>query len=262
MGEIRRWVLDLNGVEGGAGVFFEAGGGGAGWGGPVVVYCHSHGGRYAVGKEEVLVGRRTSSGRGGRSWCGAGHAVLAIDHWAFGERKPPVGDWTHSSDVVAGAGDVGDDGVRFAQGDGLAGDAGGRGHGEGGDAGDVDGVDDGVVGGGAGRAGEGVRGRVLFDGYSGVVEAGNLKGHGVYYFVPGVMKRFTCGEINGLIVPRGASGVAGELDGLTPVKGSDRTTTELKGAYEELGGGERWRLSGIRWGIRRRRRCGGRRWGG
>ena len=51
--------------------------------------------------------------------------------------------------------------------------------------------------------------------------------HGVYYFVPGLLKHFTTAQINELIVPRAHLGLAGNLDKLTPPEGLDRIDAEL-----------------------------------
>ena len=56
----------------------------------VVLYCHAHGNRFEVGKEEVLLGRPGAAVAALRAGARApGHAVLAIDHWGFGERREP-----------------------------------------------------------------------------------------------------------------------------------------------------------------------------
>ena len=35
-----------------------------------------------------------------------------------------------------------------------------------------------------------------------LIEAKNLKGHGIYYYVPGLLKHFTTSRMNALIAPR------------------------------------------------------------
>ncbi len=53
----------------------------------LVLYCHAHGNNFAVGKEELLRGRPAlQSPPYGTVLPGLGFAVLAIDHWCFGER--------------------------------------------------------------------------------------------------------------------------------------------------------------------------------
>jgi hypothetical protein len=69
-----------------------------------------------------------------------------------------------------------------------------------------------------------------------------LSGHGVYYFVPGLLKHFTTAQINELIVPRAHLGLAGLRDPLTPVEGLDIIDRSLMTAYADAGHPERWKL--------------------
>ena len=70
----------------------------------------------------------------------------------------------------------------------------------------------------------------------------NLSAHGVYYYVPGLLKKFTTAQINALIAPRAHLGLAGLQDKLTPVEGLDLIDAELKKVYAEHGHPERWKL--------------------
>ncbi len=78
--------------------------------------------------------------------------------------------------------------------------------------------------------------------YQALIETHNLKGHGVYYFVPGLLKHFTTAQINSLIAPRAHLATAGNLDGLTPAAGLDRIDRELRDVYARLGHPEQWKL--------------------
>jgi hypothetical protein len=78
--------------------------------------------------------------------------------------------------------------------------------------------------------------------YDALMEINNLKGHGVYYFVPSLLKHFTASQINELIVPRAHLGLAGNLDLLTPPQGLDRIDRDLKQAYAAAGHPERWKM--------------------
>jgi hypothetical protein len=69
-----------------------------------------------------------------------------------------------------------------------------------------------------------------------------LSGHGVYYYVPRLLKHFTTSEINALIAPRAHLGLAGLQDKLTPVEGLDIIDRELTRVYAEAGHAERWKL--------------------
>jgi len=66
--------------------------------------------------------------------------------------------------------------------------------------------------------------------------------HGVYYFVPGLLKHFTTAQINALIAPRAHLGLAGLRDKLTPVEGLDVIERELNQVYAKAGHPERWKL--------------------
>lgn len=66
--------------------------------------------------------------------------------------------------------------------------------------------------------------------------------HGIYYYVPGLLRHFTTAEINSLIAPRPHLSIAGNYDRLTPPQGLDRIDRELKEVYSQLGCPGRWRL--------------------
>jgi len=70
----------------------------------------------------------------------------------------------------------------------------------------------------------------------------DLSAHGVYYYVPSLLKHFTTSQINALIAPRAHLGLAGLQDKLTPVEGLDLIDAALKKAYAEQGHPERWQL--------------------
>ena len=72
-----------------------------------------------------------------------------------------------------------------------------------------------------------------------------LEGHGVYYYVPRLMKHFTAGQINALIAPRAHLALAGTRDALTPIAGLDRVEREMQQVYARMNVPERWRLSRI-----------------
>lgn len=239
-GVVEKWVLDLNGVEGVPAYFLKPAGEGPF---PVVVYCHSHGGRYHVGKEEVLVGAPYAYRPWGEELVRAGYAVLAIDHWAFGERNHHSESDTFKLMLWQGRvmwGMMVYDTLKAI--DWL------------GSRRDVDMTRVAAVGMSMGStmawwaAALDERVKVCVDlccltDFQALIEANNLKGHGLYYFVPGLLNAFTCGEINALIAPRAHLGLAGELDALTPVEGLARIDAEVVAAYDELGAGEKWRLS-------------------
>jgi len=62
--------------------------------GTAILYNHYHGGRYEQGKEELLIPAFKSFGHGlvtGEELVRAGYVVMAIDAYAFGERKDEQG---------------------------------------------------------------------------------------------------------------------------------------------------------------------------
>ena len=75
-----------------------------------------------------------------------------------------------------------------------------------------------------------------------LVEKKGLSGHGVYYYVPALLKHFTTAQINALIAPRPHLGLAGLQDKLTPVEGLDIIDRELQQVYAKAGHPERWKL--------------------
>jgi len=68
-----------------------------------------------------------------------------------------------------------------------------------------------------------------------LIKTQNLKGHGVYYFVPSLLKHFETSEINELIVPRPRLSLNGRLDGLTPPAGVGRVRDHLLPLYRAHG---------------------------
>ena len=83
--------------------------------------------------------------------------------------------------------------------------------------------------------------------FQALIQAGNLKGHGIYYYVPSLLKHFTALEINALIAPRPHLALAGNLDALTPPVGLDRIDAGLKKVYAQAGHPENWQL--LRWDV-------------
>ena len=78
--------------------------------------------------------------------------------------------------------------------------------------------------------------------FQALIETGHLKGHGIYYYVPSLLRHFTTARINALIAPRAHLSLAGNLDPLTPVDGLDRIDRELKQVYAAAGRPDNWKL--------------------
>jgi hypothetical protein len=68
-----------------------------------------------------------------------------------------------------------------------------------------------------------------------LIRTNGLKGHGIYYYVPRLLKHFQTAQINELIVPRPHLSVNGRLDPLTPPAGVEKVRDHLLPLYRKLG---------------------------
>lgn len=75
-----------------------------------------------------------------------------------------------------------------------------------------------------------------------LIDARALDKHGIYYYVPSLLKEWTTAGINALIAPRPHLALAGNYDILTPAKGLDVVDAELKEVYKSAGVPENWKL--------------------
>lgn len=64
-----------------------------------------------------------------------------------------------------------------------------------------------------------------------LIKAHSLKEHGIYYYVPSLLKHFQTAQINELIVPRAHLSVNGRLDPLTPTAGVEKIHEYLLPLY-------------------------------
>jgi len=69
--------------------------------------------------------------------------------------------------------------------------------------------------------------------YGELIKAHGLQGHGIYYYVPSLLKHFQTSEINELIVPRAHLSVNGKRDELTPPAGVDKVRDYLLPLYRK-----------------------------
>lgn len=79
--------------------------------------------------------------------------------------------------------------------------------------------------------------------FQSLIDDDGLDRHGVYYFVPSLLKYFTTSQINALIAPRAHLSLAGNFDNLTPTGGLDRIDRELREIYTAKGKPSHWKLS-------------------
>lgn len=238
---LESWVLDLNGLE--PVPAYLARPKSPGRPAPAVVFDHSHGGGYDIGKKEFVEGRPyLQPVPYAKALTDAGYAALCIDHWCFGERSHTTELDTFKAMLWRGQvlwGMMVYDSIRAL--DWLL------------TRGDVDGSRVATLGMSMGSSmaqwlgalDERVKVTVdiccLTEYHTLLAEKG-LKGHGIYYYVPGLLKEFTASDINALIAPRAHLGLAGTQDKLTPLAGLDIIDRELKAVYAEVGHPERWRL--------------------
>ncbi len=75
-----------------------------------------------------------------------------------------------------------------------------------------------------------------------LIKIDGLKYHGIYYFVPSLLKYFSTSDINGLIAPRPHLSVAGIFDKVTPYDGLLKIDKEMKKIYSKFGKEENWQL--------------------
>ena len=71
--------------------------------------------------------------------------------------------------------------------------------------------------------------------YDELIRTQALNGHGIYYYVPSLLKHFHTAEINELIVPRARLSVNGRKDPLTPAAGVEKVRDYLLPLYRENG---------------------------
>ena len=238
---LERLELDLNGIETAPAYFVKP----KSFSGriPAILYNHAHGGDYKLGKDEFIEGRKelhqppyaeliTSMG-----YCG-----LCMDTWVFGERAARTELDTFKAMLWKGQvlwGMMVYDSLRGI--DYLSSRP------------EVDGARIGTLGLSMGStmawwvAALDTRVKVCVDiccltDFQALIETEGLKEHGIYYYVPSLLKHFTTAQINALIAPRAHLSLAGNLDALTPTAGLDRIDRELKKVYAAAGKPEHWKL--------------------
>lgn len=210
---------------------------------PTVLYHHAHGGDYVLGKDELLNGRGALlKPTYAEALTAEGYAVLAIDHWLFGERRGRTELETFKGMLWQGQvlwGMIMYDALRAM--DYLASRE------------DVDSSRIATMGMSFGStlawwlAALDERVRVCVDlccltDFQALIDTRGLDGHGIYYYVPGLLKHFTTSSINALIAPRPHLSTAGIYDRLTPVAGLDKVDAAMRERYGSLGAEANWSL--------------------
>jgi len=225
---------------------------------PGLLFIHWHGGMYDLGKEQLLIGDKAQPAYA--PVCGdkaqpayapvcaeRGLVTLAIDSWCFGERKHVEPGRVGEEDafkLMLWRGEVlwgmmMFDEVRAL--DYLASRP------------EVDPKRLGALGMSMGStkawwlAALDPRVRLCLDvccltEFEELIKINNLKGHGIYYYAPRLLKYFSTAEINELIVPRPRLSVNGRQDLLTPPVGVEKVRQHLLPLYRKYGKEEDCRI--------------------
>ena len=86
-----------------------------------------------------------------------------------------------------------------------------------------------------------VAGVACFTRYTELIAHGNLRKHGIYYFVPGVLRHFDTEAIHALIAPRPHLELSGDQDGGAPTDGIAALEKKLAALYRLYGKGDHFR---------------------
>ncbi len=232
-----RLVLDLNGIEPVPALLLIPDKRAAR--APGLLYIHWHGGMYDLGKEQLVLGVDAQPSYA--PVCAEkGLVTLAIDCWCFGERKHDENGHRGEEDTFKSMlwngqvlyGMMMFDEFRAM--DYLASRP------------EVDTARLGALGMSMGStkawwlAALDPRVRLCLDiccltDSEELLKVHNLSGHGLYYYVPSLLKHFQTAQINELIVPRARLSVNGRLDELTPPAGVERVRDYLVPLYQKFG---------------------------
>lgn len=237
---LERLVLDLNGIESVPAYLVRPLTDGPY---PCMLYNHAHGGDYPLGKEELIRGRDLlQEPPYAQALAERGIAALCIDAWCFGERRGITESEQFKYMLWHGQvlwGMMLFDSLRAV--DYLCSRP------------DIDSERIGTVGLSMGStiawwlAALDTRIKVCVDiccltDFQALIEARGLDGHGIYYYVPSLLKHFSTADINALVAPRPHLSLAGNFDPLTPRAGLERIDQALKAAYAELESPDAWEL--------------------
>ncbi len=210
---------------------------------PAVLYNHAHGGQYHIGKREFVEPcDALQSPPYAKALTDLGYCALCIDAWNFGQRRGRSESELFKEMLWRGRvlwGMMVYDSIRAV--DYLA------------TRPEVDAGRLATLGLSMGStmawwlAALDERIRVCVDiccltDYDELIKARGLDGHGIYYYVPSLLKHFSTAEINALIAPRAHLALAGNYDRLTPPAGLDRIDASLKETYAACGVPEHWRM--------------------
>jgi len=218
---------------------------------PAILYCHQHGGLYDAGKEEIFAKRPTPE-TPAVELTRRGCVVLAIDAYCFGERsgKGPMGESEKGSAEELTLSKlnlwlgrtlwgmmVRDERIAL---DYL------------GSRPEVDAARIGVTGMSMGstrswwvaaldeRPAAAVCVCCLTR-YQDLIATGRLREHGIYFFVPGMLRHFDTEAVVSLVAPRALLTLSGGDDSGSPVRGVNTINEAARKVYDLYGKGERFR---------------------
>lgn len=200
---------------------------------PCMLYCHAHFGTYDIGKDELLNGRSVMPAYA-QVYAEKGIMTLAIDSWCFGERNTVSESDAFKKMLWEGStlfGMMLFDEIRAL--DYLLSRP------------EADSRRVGVFGLSMGAtkawwlAALDTRISTCIDlccltDYQELIRENNLKGHGIYYYVPSLLKHFSAGTINELIVPRPRVSLNGRFDDLTPPAGVEKIRDHVLPLYDNF----------------------------
>jgi dienelactone hydrolase len=242
---LERLVLDLNGVEPVPALLLipdrrqERA--------PGLLFIHWHGNQYDLGKEELLLGGHWHGGTYQPAYAPVcaekGLVTLAVDSWCFGERKHEPNGLQGEADMfklMLWQGRVLWGMMMFDEFRALTYLA---------SRPEVDASRLGATGMSMGStktwwlAALDPRVRLAIDvccltDYESLIKAQGLNHHGIYYFVPSLLKHFDTFQINELIVPRPRLSVNGRQDTMTPPSGVENVRDKLLPLYRTYGRSE------------------------
>ena len=214
---------------------------------PGLMYHHWHGGDYFVGKQELLTGTRAMQAYA-PVYAEKGIVTLAIDSWCFGERAPyPENGGNGEGDTfkeMLWKGRVLYGMMMFDEWQALNYLC---------TRPEVDPSRIGSFGISMGStkswwlAALDERITCCMDlccltDYEALIAKKGLARHGIYYYVPSLLKHFQTAEINELIVPRRRLSLNGRYDGLTPPEGVEKVRDYLAPLYAQYGKAEDCRI--------------------
>jgi hypothetical protein len=207
----------------------------------IVLYCHAHGNRFEMGKDELLKGRPAlRSPAYGEVLPAMGYAVLAIDHWCFGERaanteramvkrllwqgKTLWGYRVHDTLVALewlrtqpGFVDLPVTAMGLSMGSTMA-----------------------IWTAALDPSISACIDLCCLAEYDALLANGGYDLHGEYFFVPGLLNEFSAAEISALIAPRRHLSTVGLADPLTPLAGVASIDAAMTEAYGALGAANAW----------------------